>query len=72
MSDRQKDDWYPTPPVATEALLQREQFTGPIWEPACGDGAISEHLKLHDYDVMSTDLNDYGYPDAQTNIDFLM
>lgn len=72
MSDRQKDDWYPTPPEATEALLSCEQFTGLIWEPACGDGAISEHLKLHDYDVVSTDLNSYGYPDAQTNIDFLM
>ena len=72
MSYRQKDDFYPTPPEATQALLSCEQFTGLIWEPACGDGAISEHLKLHDYDVVSTDLNSYGYPDAQTGCDFLM
>ena len=67
---RQKDDWYPTPPEATEALLQHETFDDKVWEPACGDGAISEHLKLHDYTVVSSDLNHYGYGDC--GIDFLM
>lgn len=67
---RQKDDWYPTPPEATEALLQRETFDDLVWEPACGDGAISEHMKLHEYDVVSTDLNFFGY--GQPGCDFLM
>lgn len=48
----------------------REKFVGPIWEPACGDGAISEVLKAHNFAVESTDLIDrkYGIP----RIDFLM
>ena len=70
MSSRQKDDWYPTPPEATEALLACEQFTKRIWEPACGDGAISEVLSAHGHSVTSTDLNFYGY--GQPGCDFLM
>lgn len=69
-ANREKDDFYPTPPYATEALLQREQFTGPIWEPACGDGAISRVLKAAGYHVQSTDLVDRGY--GHPRIDFLM
>lgn len=58
---RHKDDWYPTPPAATEALLSVEDFDTHIWEPACGDGAISTVLQTNLYAVTSTDLNDYGY-----------
>lgn len=67
---REKDDFYPTPPEATNALLDREQFDGPIWEPACGDGAISEVLKSRGYHVQSTDLVDRGY--GWPRVDFLM
>ena len=28
--DREKDDFYPTPPMATESLLEREKFEGNI------------------------------------------
>lgn len=38
--NREKDDFYPTPPYGTEALLSVEKFNGAIWEPACGTGAI--------------------------------
>lgn len=69
-ANREKDDFYPTPPYATEALLQRETFDGPIWEPACGDGAISQVLKAHGYHVQSTDLVDRGY--GVPRVDFLM
>jgi len=68
-SNRQKNDFYPTPEYATEALLKREKFIGTIWECACGDGAISKVLERHNYDVYSTDLYDYGYGDA--GVDFL-
>ena len=30
---RQKDDFYPTPLVAVESLLDNENFDGDIWEP---------------------------------------
>ncbi len=67
---REKDDFYPTPPAATEALLSVEKFSGAIWEPACGDGAISEVLKRHGHDVYSTDLVFRGY--GTSGIDFLI
>lgn len=68
--EREKDDFYPTPPEGTEALLQHEKFNGSIWEPACGDGAISRVLERHGYDVFSSDLVDRGY--GESGWDFLM
>lgn len=64
------DDFYPSPPEATAALLSVEKFAGAIWEPACGDGAISKVLEAHGYDVVSTDLVERGYGEGR--IDFLM
>lgn len=69
-ADREKDDFYPTPPEATWALLKRETFGPRIWEPACGDGAISDVLEAAGHDVVSTDLMDRGYGEAR--VDFLM
>ena len=68
--NREKNDFYPTPPYATRALLDREKFDGDIWEPACGDGAISDVLKAAGYHVQSTDLVDRGY--GVPRVDFLM
>lgn len=59
--NRPEFDYYPTPPEATHALLGAETFTGTIWEPACGDGAISKILEAQGYSVLSTDLIDRGY-----------
>lgn len=66
---RPEDDFYPTPPGATRALLSVEKFDKYIWEPACGDGAISKVLIEAGHNVFSTDLNDHGYGSA--GIDFL-
>lgn len=68
--DRQKDDFYATPRAAIEQLLQVERFDGPVWEPACGNGAISSILQEHGYEVASSDLVERGYGAA--GIDFLM
>ena len=54
-------DFYPTPPEAIRALLSVETFEGSIWEPACGDGAISKVLLEAGHEVVSTDLIDRGY-----------
>lgn len=70
MHGREKDDFYATPPEATEALLAVEKFDGRILEPACGDGAISRVLESHGYHVTSTDLVERGYGEA--GLDFLM
>lgn len=59
--ERDRHDFYPTPHIATQALCNVEKFDGPIWEPACGDGAISNVLKQNGYKVISTDLIDRGY-----------
>jgi len=69
-ANREKDDFYPTPPEATRALLSVETFDGPIWEPACGDGAISRELEAAGYEVVSSDLIARGY--GESAIDFLM
>lgn len=55
---RHPDDFYPTPPHATQALLEREQFRGVVLEPACGDGAIVRVLEKNGYKVEASDLRD--------------
>jgi len=67
---RNANDFYPTPSYATEALMNREFFSQKIWEPACGDGAISKVLEDRGHMTVSTDLIDYGF--GQPNVDFLM
>ena len=64
--DRESNDYYKTPKYAILALLEREHFDGTIWEPACGDGAISRFLPGI---VISTDLYDRGY--GEIGVDFL-
>lgn len=59
--NRETHDFYPTWPAATKALLSVERFDGPIWEPACGDGAMSKVLEAAGHEVISTDLIDRGY-----------
>jgi hypothetical protein len=67
---REKDDFYATPPATTRAFLAAESFDGAIWEPACGDGAISKVLEDAGHRVVSTDLVDRGY--GEHGVDFLM
>lgn len=68
--DRERDDFHPTPPEGTLALLAKEQFTGSIWEPACGCGAMSRVLEAAGHEVISTDLIDRGY--GVPHVDFLL
>lgn len=69
-TNREKDDFYPTPPEGTHGLLMKETFDGAIWEPACGDGAIARPLEKWGYKVIATDLVDRGY--GTPRVDFLM
>ena len=64
-------EFYPTPAWATIALVERVKFTGPIWEPAAGDGAIADVLTQHGYEVLASDLYSYGNSSIQTGVDFL-
>jgi len=65
---RDPHDFFPTPPEVTRALLAVEQFVGGIWEPACGDGAMSMLLEAAGYLVRSSDKIDRGYGEVE---DFL-
>lgn len=64
---RAEADFYATPPEATRALcgwLVAQGLTRPgtvVWEPACGDGAMSRVLEAQGLRVVSTDVRATGY-----------
>lgn len=68
---REENDYYATPPKTTEALLNVMELKGSIYEPACGEGHISEVLKKRypGSKMYSSDLINRGY--GRTEIDFL-
>jgi len=69
-SKRRELDFYPTPPDVTHALMRFLDFRPiKIWEPACGDGAMGDVLKMYAHDVICTDLRVTGY--GEGGIDFL-
>ena len=57
---RAKQDYYATPPKAVTELLNRENFSD-VWEPACGEGHISEVLVNHNIHFLSSDVVNRGY-----------
>lgn len=69
--ERENDDFYATDPIAINVLIEDggEVFNNNIWEPACGQGHLSERLKEYGYEVHSTDLVDRGY--GTGNVNFL-
>lgn len=66
--DREKDDFYPTPPEPTRALLKAEASRlsdfPVIWEPSCGDGAMAREMRDMGHDVVASDLVDRGWPNT--------
>lgn len=76
--DRNKTDYYATPPDATVALLnflEAENRIHPlyhvIWEPACGTGEMVEAMEKKGYTVHFSDLNPTGYRGDTEPVDFL-
>lgn len=69
--NRRELDFYLTPSDVTDALLQFLQLPkSVIWEPACGDGAMSRVMEQKGHEVISSDLRHTGY--GEGGIDFLM
>lgn len=68
--ERAVNDYYATDPRAVEMLLELEEFSPDIWEPACGEGHISKVLEANGHHVLSTDIVYRGYG-LQTPLDFL-
>lgn len=62
--EREKDDFYPTPPEPTRALLSAEGDRllafDTVWEPAAGDGAMVRELESFGLTVLASDLVDRG------------
>lgn len=70
-NNRRDFDFYPTPSNVTQALMDfLDLEPSLIWEPACGDGAMSKVLESIGHSVISTDLRENsGY--GKGGIDFL-
>jgi hypothetical protein len=67
---RREMDFYPTPGEVTIALLDFLALPScVIWEPACGDGAMSRVMQQRGHQVISTDLRHTGF--GIGGIDFL-
>lgn len=62
--EREVNDFYPTPPEPTRALLHVEQARlrefSTLWEPAAGDGAMVREMNALGFDVAASDLIDRG------------
>jgi hypothetical protein len=61
---REENDFYPTPPEVTRALLQCEghrlkAFDG-VWESAAGDGVMADIIEQDGHKVRRSDLIDRG------------
>lgn len=63
-AEREEHDYYATDPYAiikAKDIFQEIGLDNNIWEPACGEGHLSEALKELGYKVKSTDLINRGY-----------
>lgn len=67
------DDFYASPYAALPPLLVAEGKRLPkvLWEPACGNGALVVPLRNRGFDVIATDLNDWGCPGSEGGVNFL-
>ncbi|GLR92846.1 hypothetical protein [Bradyrhizobium liaoningense] len=69
-------DYFPTPPCATRALIEKvfahlkiKVDASSAREPACGEGHIAEVLREYFANVSASDIFDYGYGDVADFLD---
>jgi hypothetical protein len=65
------DDFYPTPKIAIDKLLEVEQLKGSVADVSCGGGTITMTLRAAGYVVHASDLHDRGCPNSRSGVDFL-
>ena len=66
---RDQNDFYPTPPLVTRAILDNEFLPGKVFEPCAGDGDMVRELNRNGYDVLSNEpfVRDAFRPDMSEN-----
>ena len=69
--EREKDDFYATPPLAVKELMKLESFNKNVWEPCCGMNHITNILIDHGYNVRTSDIVDRVNDGNIEIIDFL-
>jgi len=67
--DRQKDDYYATPPEEVKNILRYEKLYGTILDNSCGEGHLIKPVKKQypDNKIIATDLIDRGYGEGRLN-----
>lgn len=62
-SDKERElyDYYATDPKAAVLLMEQEEFSAVIFEPACGEGHLAEQFKKAGYHVVASDLIKRNY-----------
>lgn len=75
-SEREINDFYPTPTATTQSLVKYLPISKEdiLLEPSAGQGHISNVLQnsFPSNKIISTDLIDYGNPNIQSGLDFLV
>ncbi len=59
--ERQVQDFYATDPKALELFAPKFPIAHKVYECSCGNGTLSEWLRKHGHDVLSTDIANRGY-----------
>lgn len=54
--ERDPYDWYVEPVECSVALFEEEEFSGPIWDPACGIGRIVESARQKKLEAIGSDI----------------
>lgn len=74
--NRRTNDYYATPPIAIDCLINHcgSRIPENVWEPAAGRGWISTALADHGHNVYSSDLFEYDDPlcEIETDTNYLI
>ena len=57
--ERQPNDFYPTPPEATQCLLETVPLRDFVWEPCAGQGLMAKTIADAGYRVIASDVVAY-------------
>jgi hypothetical protein len=68
--ERDEHDWYVEPPECSAALFALEEFSGVVWDPACGVGRIVASAREAGLPAVGTDIVKRG-PICEREFDFL-